>query len=90
MTKEEAVEQYEHTFGGMVLDSWSQNRTGEAQLLFAKRIAPKVREMLSRLFDDAMRIAAADQAKFLPDNSKRDVNELFGNEKKKGKSKDGE
>jgi len=86
MTKDEAIDQYEHTFAGMVLDAWAQNREGTAQVQFFRRITPKVREMLGRLFDDALRVAREDEAKFVPpDGSKRDLNELFGNDKKKGK-----
>lgn len=87
MTKEEAVEQYEHTFAGMVLDAWNTPRTGVQLVDFVRKIAPSTRQMLSSLFDDAMRIAATDQAKFAPDSSKRDLSELFGAEKKKGKVK---
>jgi hypothetical protein len=82
MTKDEVLDQYEHAFAGMVLDAWAQNRTGEAQVLFAKRIAPKAREMLSGLFDAAVRYILEDQARFQPNG---DVKELFGEKKKRGK-----
>ena len=87
MTKDEVLDQYDATFGGMLLDSWAQNRTGEAQVLFCRRIMSTVRVLHSRLFDDAQRIAKEDQAKFI--GSDKPDKGLFG-AAKKGKVSDGE
>lgn len=87
MTKDEILDQYDSAFAGMLLDSWSQQRTGEAQIIFLRRIAPRSREMLSRLFDEAVRCGREDQAKFLGNDGP--TKELFGTEpKKKGRVKD--
>ena len=88
MTKDEVLDQYDATFGGMLLDSWAQNRTGEAQVLFCRRIMSTVRVLHSRLFDDAQRIAKEDQAKVHRPLTKPDKG-LFG-AAKKSKVSDGE
>lgn len=83
MTKDEAIDQYEHAFAGMVLDAWNTQRTGAQAMDFVRKISPSTRQMLSGLFDAAMRIAAADQAKFLPSEA---PNGLFGEDGKKKRS----
>lgn len=82
MTKEEAIEAAEHLFAGMVLDSWSQARTGEAQLLFVRGIMGRVKKELMVVYDRGFKAAQDDAA--LLNKPTAGANELFG-EKKKGK-----
>lgn len=75
MTRDEAIEQFEHHLAGMVLDAWSRNREGKDQALYVRRITPTVQALLGQCFDLGYKTAQEDHEKITKPGKKR---ELFG------------
>lgn len=80
MTRDEAIQKFEHQIAGMVLDSWTHNRTGDNQILYVRRITPTIEALLGQLYDLGYKCAQDDMEKVTKPAGKR---ELFGNKGKK-------
>lgn len=84
MTRDEAIDKYEVFFEGLLINAWSEGRTGPAQAQFCRKIVPDVRKFLGLVFDEAMRHSAEEHRKLLPRD--KSASGLFGDQpKKKGK-----
>jgi hypothetical protein len=75
MTRDEAIEEFEHRVAGMVLDAWSRNRDGKDNAIFLRRINPAVQALLGQVFDLGYKAAKDDEEKVTKPGKKR---ELFG------------
>lgn len=85
MTRDEAIEKHEHQFAGMVLDAWSQQRTGEAQVIFVRMILAKARRPLGEAYDAGYKAATEEFERLNKPVEKR---ELFNEGNKKARGKD--
>jgi len=80
-SREETIDEHEHEIMGMVLDAWTESRTGAQITLFQRWIKPRVRAKLGAMYDAAM---TTFQEEFDKATKKPEAKELF-EEPKKGR-----
>ncbi len=71
MTREEAIEKFEHTVTGMIHDAWSTNRSGKDHSIYLRRVTPSVQALLAQVFDLGYQSATQDAEKLAKPGGKR-------------------
>lgn len=78
-SREETIDEHEHEIMGMVLDAWTERRSGADIVLFQRAIKGRVRAKLGAVYDAAM---IQFQEEFDKATKNGPTKELFGPEKK--------